>query len=423
MFQESRPVLLLALVMIIAVGCSVDSSPAAPSPAAPSPAGSSPAGASPQAGINWSTSTILGPQVYVSPSGSDTNDGSSAHPWLSLSRANSAAKPGTTIHVVPGTYPSDNESGARLLTTASGTAAAPIRWVSDQRWGAKLTSTQMGNSATWWNQGDYVEIQGFDITGVGDLGIYNEGSSTRIIGNHVHNIPAPGCPNDGGAGIHDGNYSASDDDIIGNWVHDIGDYNSPCSRVHGIYHANQRGHVTNNVVFRNQGWGIHTWHAANQIVIANNSVFNNAYGGILIGAQSSDFPSGSGVQDYSTISNNIVFRNGLVSGGQGNGIEEYGDVGSHIKYLNNLVYKNGPVNWSLIANTHTGTITSAPSFKWYTGDGRGNYRLQSVSPAATSGTSTAAPSDDHDRGPRPINGTWSRGAYQYGSTVGSYPEP
>src|SRR5207302_8490900 len=98
MFQESRPVLLLALVMIIAVGCSVDSSPAAPSPAAPSPAGSSPAG-----GINWATSTILGRQVYVSPSGRDTNDGSSAHPRRRPSRANAAAKPGPAIHAVPGT--------------------------------------------------------------------------------------------------------------------------------------------------------------------------------------------------------------------------------------------------------------------------------------------------------------------------------
>jgi len=383
----------------------------------------SPPAPTPQPGVNWSTNPSLGPQFYVSPSGSDTNDGSAAHPWLSLSRADSAARPGATIHVLPGTYPSNNENGARLLTTTSGTAAAPIRWVSDQRWSAKLTSTQTGNSATWWNQGNYVEIQGFDLSGSGALGIYNEGSFTRIIGNHVHNIQAPGCPSDGGAGIHDGNYSASDDDIIGNWVHDIGDYNSPCPRVHGIYHANLRGHLYNNVVYRAEGWGIHTWHAANKVAIVDNTVFNNAYGGILIGGQSSDFPGGSGVQDNSTINNNLVFRNGLVSGAQGYGIEEYGDVGTHNTYVNNLVSGNGPADWNLMGGTQSGTITADPLFNSYTGDGNGDYHLQSASPAIARGTSTAAPWNDLDRGPRPINGTWSLGAYQYGSSVGAYPEP
>ncbi|HKN35704.1 MAG TPA: Ig domain-containing protein, partial [Terriglobales bacterium] len=50
----------------------------------------SPPAPTPQPGVNWSTNPSLGPQFYVSPSGSDTNDGSAAHPWLSLSRADSA---------------------------------------------------------------------------------------------------------------------------------------------------------------------------------------------------------------------------------------------------------------------------------------------------------------------------------------------
>ncbi|HYL11785.1 MAG TPA: hypothetical protein VEV41_02045 [Terriglobales bacterium] len=46
--------------------------------------------------------------------------------------------------------------------------------------------------------------------------------------------------------------------------------------MHGIYHANLRGHIYNNVVFQNEGWGIHTWHAAMQVMITNNTVFSNA---------------------------------------------------------------------------------------------------------------------------------------------------
>src|SRR5207253_4800123 len=145
MYQESRPVLLLALATIIAVACPVDSSPAAPSPAAPSPGVSGPA-ASGRAGasVNWSTSTSLGPQFYVSASGSDTNDGSAAHPWRSLSRADQAARPGVTIHVLPATYPNENDTTACRQTTCSGRATAPIPWVSVQRWHARLTCNHIG---------------------------------------------------------------------------------------------------------------------------------------------------------------------------------------------------------------------------------------------------------------------------------------
>ena len=67
-----------------------------------------------------------------------------------------------------------------------------MRGVSDVRWGAKLTTNLTGNDATWWNQGNYVEIQGFEITGSGALGIYNEGSFTRIIDNTVQRVGLTG---------------------------------------------------------------------------------------------------------------------------------------------------------------------------------------------------------------------------------------
>src|SRR6266704_6971370 len=49
------------------------------------------------------TVTACGP-LYVSPSGNDSNDGSIAHPFASIQQASKVARPGTTIHVLPGVY-------------------------------------------------------------------------------------------------------------------------------------------------------------------------------------------------------------------------------------------------------------------------------------------------------------------------------
>ena len=45
-----------------------------------------------------------GKALYVSATGNDTNDGSQAHPFATLQQAASVVTPGTTVHVLPGTY-------------------------------------------------------------------------------------------------------------------------------------------------------------------------------------------------------------------------------------------------------------------------------------------------------------------------------
>jgi hypothetical protein len=364
--------------------------------------------------------TLSGHQYYISPNGSDSNNGSAGSPWRSFSRADASVQPGDWVHVAVGTYNMDNENGGRLKTTSSGNASAHIHYVSDQKWGAKLTASMGGSGATWWNQGNYVDIEGFDITGAGSLGIYNEGSGTRMIGNNIHNILASGCPSQGGAGIEDGNYAGGDDDIIGNWVHDIGDFNNPCPLVHGIYHANRGGHIYNNVTFHNEGWGIHLWHGATAVDISNNTVFSNGYGGIIIGAVSGDFPSGSGLDDNTIVTNNIIFRNGLSAGASGCGVVEYGDVGWNNHYINNLVSNNGPADWCLVNNSSQGTINANPAFINYQDNGSGDYHLQSSSPAMGAGTGQGQPSTDFNNAARPQGGD-DLGVYQHGAAPGSYP--
>ena len=341
--------------------------------------------------------------LYVSTSGNDANSGSSSAPFRTINKAASVAKPSTTIHVAAGNY------AGNISTKNSGTSSGRIRYVSDTKWGAKIVGT--GTEAHWTNNGNFVDIVGFDISGPGRLGILNYASNTLVSGNHIHDLKLTGgCTGSGGAGIVDATYTAADDDIIGNVVHDIG-VPGKCNGVQGIYHSNLRGKIMNNIVYRVSAWGIHLWHAANNVVIANNTVFANGTssmgGGIEVG--SGDSPGGIAVNNTKVI-NNIVYNN------PGSSITQYcysgqSCIGSTNVTANNLIYGNGR-GISLKVGSATGTVAVDPKFVNYQSNGSGNYRLQSSSPAINKGTATSAPAYDIDNISRPLGGLPDIGAYE-----------
>ena len=343
--------------------------------------------------------------LYVSTSGSDSNTGSLTAPFRTIQHAANLAKAGTVVHVAPGRYLEN------VNAKASGTAALRIRYISDTKWGAKVVGS--GTEIMWNNSGSYVDIIGFDITGPGRGGIVNLGSFTLITNNYVHNLGVTGgCTGSGGAGIDDANYNATDDDIIGNVVHDIGIPGS-CNKVQGIYHSNLRGHIYNNIVYRAAGFGIHLWHAANNVVIMNNTLFANGAGtvggGMVVGT--GDAPGGI-VLDNTIIANNIVFNN------PPGGIIEYCSsgvncIGTHNSVTNNLVYGNGKIGISLRVGSAYNTIAADPQFVNYIADGTGDYHLKTSSPAIDAGSSLNAPSTDLDSNARPQGAHYDIGAYEH----------
>ena len=343
-------------------------------------------------------------ELYVSTTGFDTSPGTAARPLKTISRAASLVKPGTIVHVAPGTYLGN------VTTTVSGTATARIRYVSDTKWGARIIGT--GTEFMWTNRGNYTDIVGFDITGPGREGIINLGSYTLIQGNHVHNLSVSGgCTGGGGAGINNASYTASNGDIIGNVVHDIG-VPGNCSAVHGIYSANPRARIVNNVVYRASSWGIHLWHAADQVLVANNTVFANGSadigGGIVVGA--GDKPGG-------VILNNTRVVNNIVVNNPKSAIMEFcydqeECTGTNNIFANNLVYGNGK-SISLRKSVATGTLEADPQFVNFKPDGTGNYRLKRTSPARKSGAAAYAPATDIDNTARPRGRAPDIGAYQH----------
>jgi parallel beta-helix repeat protein len=338
-------------------------------------------------------------ELFVSTSGSDSDDGSLLHPWATIQRAALAVKPGATVHVSAGTYLGP------IRTTVSGTASARIRFVSDKRWAARVRS--IGAETVWRNDGDYVTVEGFDISGDGAYGLQSLASYDQIIGNHVHNIPASGCTGQGGAGILIGNFSAHDSDTIGNIVHDIGNPDVKCFEVHGIYYANRGGKIYNNIAYRNQGWGIHLWHAAREQTIANNLVFRNGAGGVVVGA--GDSPGGVTCEGVVVI-NNIIVDN-ISKWSYGYAISELGQTGQNT-YSNNLIHGNSAYV-RIRRGDANGTVNADPRFVNYRPDGSGDYHLKAGSPAIDAGVSSLAPQDDIDNRPRPIGRGWDIGPYEW----------
>ncbi len=345
-----------------------------------------------------------GPALYVSTTGSDSNPCTSSAPCKTINRADSLATPGTTVHVAAGAYVGP------FRATHSGTASAHLVFVSDQKWGAKISASGLGSGATFRSDGSYVEIRGFDVSGDGADGILNNGSFVVLAGNHVHNITDPGCA--GGGGIHSwGNHVISHVQFIGNLVHDIGnpDSSSPCSLVHGIYEENTFGLIENNIVYRASGYGIHLWHGASDAVVANNTSFNNRESGIVIGGGDSGVTTGD---NNTACFNNITYNNSKY------GITQQGVFGPDNVFVNNLIDGNG---WGAVSGLNeTRTVTANPMFVNYNPTGAGDYHLQSGSPAIGAGVG-AAPAGtnpghtlgyDFDGNPRPVSGRYDVGAYE-----------
>lgn len=345
--------------------------------------------------------------LYVSPSGSDSNPGTSALPFRTMSHAANAATAGTVVHVAPGTY-------GYVESTKSGTSSAPIIFVSDTKWGARINAP--GRVRAWMNTGDWVIIQGFEITGSQYSGITSTASHGRFRGNHIHSLVPPNCSR-GGAGIELENYSETDNDVDGNVIHDIAFNLSGCARIHGVYpQGPYGGRVINNVVYRTGGWGIHLYHNANHILVSNNTVFNNKLAGIIVGASYEGNDQLPGLDTGTVVTNNIVVDNAGGCIEENNPGRTYGNT-----YVNNTCYDNDGFGNKITLltppsgqpwSTVTGTLTTDPQFVDYQPDGSGDYRLQSTSPSANSGTTTGAPAYDNNLAARPQGSAVDRGAYE-----------
>jgi hypothetical protein len=343
--------------------------------------------------------------------GSDANSGTADAPFATISQASSLVTAGSTVHVAPGVYAEE------IQTTASGTADAPITFVSDTQGGAKIVPPTDGVTGDGWRAaGDYITIDGFEIDGanyqagqIWNTGIYLTGSYDTATNCLVHNIALNDGDGHGAGGIVTDNYDGGVyDNVVGCVVHDVGNNQFD----HGIY-IGTSGDVVNNVVYNIASVGIHLWHNATNVNIENNTI-TNCSAGILVGG--GDYYNGfEGPDDYTNVFNNIVYANDY-------GIEEEGNTGTHNTYVDNLVYDSTYADYRLQnGNTYSGNIAADPQLMYYEGGSGGDYQLAPTSPAIDAGVMSDAgvnaPTTDIDGNLRPSGATVDIGAYEYTDTA------
>jgi hypothetical protein len=353
--------------------------------------------------VTSAATTITG-HLYVATTGSDSNPGTQTRPLKTIARADALARAGYVIHVAPGIYKvaAASSGSAGIKTIKSGTATARIRFVSDVKWGAKIVFTGIGMA--WDSKGAYVDIDGFDISGSGRLGILAEGGKENITNNFIHDLKVSGgCNGSGGAAI-DTWGPVGGANIDSNVVRNVGVQwvaTQACNTVQGIYVTNQNNRVANNVISGVAAVGINSWHGATGSTMVNNTIFNNKMG-IVIGHGDGGATSAGTSNNY--VANNIIFRNAY-------GITEMGKVGTNNRYPNNLVFNTGR-SW-LVKGAVSGTVAADPQFVNYQASGTGDYRLKSTSPAINKGTATLAPKFDINGLARPRGGAVDIGAYEF----------
>lgn len=322
--------------------------------------------------------------LHVASDGSDDASGAADAPLATIAAAAERAQPGTTVLVRAGTYEGD------LVTKVDGRPDARISFVAASR----ETRIVTAGAATggWENDGDYVDIVDFDISGDNADGIFNRGSHVRILENRVHRFR--------GNCIYTANddYDLTDIDVLGNTAFGCG----ASELDHAIYVTHTRGVVANNIAYGTPGFGIQCWHACNAMTIVNNLVFANAQGGIVIGGANDD---GIPVEN-SLVANNLVVGNGR------EGIREGGDAGANNRFVNNLLWDNERDEILRREGRESGTIVADPRFVDFRPDGSGDYRLQPTSPAVDAGTTELAPSTAIDRAVRPLSSGIDLGVYE-----------
>ncbi|WP_230309390.1 right-handed parallel beta-helix repeat-containing protein [Planomicrobium sp. YIM 101495] len=290
--------------------------------------------------------------LYVSPDGSDGQDGSLGNPLRTLQEAASRAAAGTIVHVRGGVY----EEG--LVVQHSGTESEPVVFRAYEGEevvlsGADFESREGDTALVAIEDQNYVEIRGFTLqdltTELADetvMGIFVSGSSSHIVlgGNRVRRIGTQSAEgNAHGIAVY-GTGAMTDITVIDNVIEDLTLGASEALVLNGNIDGFE---ITDNVVRRCDNIGIDLIghegvspemdYVRNGIVSGNEVYEISSFGNPAYG---NDYSAGGiyvdGGKDI-RIENNEVHHNDI---GIEASSEHAGEFAERIEIVGNAVYEN-----------------------------------------------------------------------------------
>jgi len=356
---------------------------------------------------------------YVSTSGSDSNSGSQASPFRTITYAYSRVVAGDTILVQPGRY-TDYTPGSGLYLNKSGTASAPITLKSIQRGGAIIDAQQNPNNACVVAiGGSYNILDGFRLTNHVEMGIGIWGGRNNVIRHNEIDHVGMGPQPTRHSGVYTDNAS-SYNVYDGNYVHTNGNFATNL-KGHGFYITGHNETYINNIVVNNAGYGfqVYAYDALTNVHIDNNVVALNGGSGMVFYTESS---SESINNVY--VRNNIFYKN--FQGSYGADAAVFILNGSGAAMGGGVVFDtNISIGNSRDIMTGGGSAFSYTSNNWIHADPRfvssTDFHVLSTSPAIGAGLTLSSVTTDFAGAAR--QAPFTIGAYQVGPPMAPAPTP
>ena len=270
---------------------------------------------------------------FVSPIGSNTNDGSWMNPWRTIAKAASIVKAGDVVYIIKGVY---NEY---VKIRASGTELEPIKFlpypgdhpVIDGNY--KDPGSNVGLVDIY---GEYIYLSGLEVRNSALMGVYVYGNHDIVDNMYVHHCKENGIL------INHGNYSIIQNsrvwrNVLSNEFGVQGYWSTGLSAARaGVQYAT----IRHNIVWENWGEGLSSFEA-DQIIMEDNIVHDNFSTNI-----------------YISDSTNILFQRNFVytdpssyvfpygeHGGIMMGDERYNPPSANITIINNIAFGNQGNFW------------------------------------------------------------------------------
>jgi hypothetical protein len=222
---------------------------------------------------------------YVSKHGKDSNPGTAAKPFRTITHAYGFAGPGVTILVSPGAY-TDYSSGWGIRLGASGTASSPIVLRSRVPGGAVIDGHNVSErNVGFYIDGNYNVVDGFIVRNCpkGGFALFPPGGNcNQILNCNIHNN---GNPSNRDTDGRDGIFSSagtSGNGYAANYIHHNG--RSGMNLDHGLYLCGKDEMVINNVLFANAANGLQVagYTTVNNMKVCNNVFAYNGANGIIL---------------------------------------------------------------------------------------------------------------------------------------------
>ncbi len=351
-------------------------------------------------------STCFATTYYVSTTGSNSNAGTIALPFKTITYAYSKVTAGDVIIVKPGIY-TDYTPYAGLNFTKNGTAANPITIKSQYKWKAVIDAGNVSDHIECISlSGNYHIIDGFDMRGAFECGLWIKGTATgnQILNNNINHCGNIGDPNSasGQAGLlSDENTDGTK--YYGNYIHHNGRFSLNSNLDHGMYLTGDNEIIANNIITDNCAYGLHIagYSTVSNMKVYNNVIARNGRSGIMLWMD----------MDGVDIRNNILYNNAEL------GLLCYDAHGTGVVIDYNMWYGNpqGTINmtWAGTDVSYTSgsnLIATYPNFINDTVD----YHLKPNSAGIDAGIPLSPiVINDMDSTSRPQGNGFDMGVYEY----------